>query len=122
MAGYADPPKPFVKGDPRINRKGRPKSFDALRALGQQIAHETLDMTDGTKRTAVEVIMRKMATQNPERFLEIAFGKVPQPVEHTGAGGGPIETKTNVSVDIAKLTTEQIAQLIAIAESAQAQD
>ncbi len=43
-------------------------------------------------------------------------------LELTGANGGPIETKTNVSVDIARLTTEQIAQLIAIAESAQAQD
>ena len=32
--------KPFVKGDPRINRKGRPKSFDALRSLAQEIAHE----------------------------------------------------------------------------------
>lgn len=30
----------FVKSDPRINRKGRPKSFDGLRALAQEIAHE----------------------------------------------------------------------------------
>jgi hypothetical protein len=43
-------------------------------------------------------------------------------IEHTGKDGGPIETKTNVSVEIARLTTEQIEQLIAIAESAQAQN
>lgn len=124
MAGYADPPKDkqFVKGDSRINRKGRPKSFDALRALTQQIACEDIVGSDGTTRTAVEIIMRKMATENPERFLEIGFGKVPTPIEHTGKDGGPIETKRNVNVEIGKLTTEQIEQLIAIAESAQAQN
>lgn len=30
--------KGFVKGDPRINRKGRPKSFDALRARAIEIS------------------------------------------------------------------------------------
>jgi hypothetical protein len=33
------PSKPFAKGDKRINRKGRPKTFDALRQLAQTIAH-----------------------------------------------------------------------------------
>ena len=30
----------FVKGDPRINRKGRPRSFKELRDLARQIAEE----------------------------------------------------------------------------------
>ena len=30
--------KPFVKGDKRINRNGRPKSFDALRRLAVFVA------------------------------------------------------------------------------------
>jgi len=30
----------FTKGDPRINRNGRPKSFDGLRTLARQIALE----------------------------------------------------------------------------------
>ncbi len=91
--------KPFVKGDPRINRKGRPKSFDALRELAVSIAHEkakagdTVIVIDGHSVTVAEAIMRKWATSKDPRlqkaFIEIAFGKVPNPVEITGAGGEP---------------------------------
>jgi len=42
--------------------------------------------------------------------------------EVTGRDGGPIETKSNVTVDYSKLSTEQLEQLIAIAESAQSED
>ena len=57
--------KPFVKGDPRINRKGRPKSFDQLRSLAQQIAHEVAKaggepvIIDGHSVTVAEAIMRQ---------------------------------------------------------------
>jgi len=74
--------RPFKKGDPRINRKGRPKSFDALRALAQQIAHEPTNVVmDGHKVTVAEAILRQWAqSKNPQlarAFIEIAFGKVP---------------------------------------------
>ena len=88
--------KPFVKGDPRINRKGRPKSFDALRALTLDIGNEiaTIDgrpvIKDGTKLTNVIMVLRQLMKDNPERFLEIGWGKVPQPVELTGANGGAV--------------------------------
>src|SRR3989304_1443073 len=86
--------KPFAKGDPRINRKGRPKSFDALRALSQQIAHE-LAIKDGEpliiaghKVTIAEAILRQWAmSKNPilqRAFLEIAFGKVPDQLDLKG--------------------------------------
>lgn len=91
--------KPFVKGDARINRKGRPKSFDALRALAQQIAHETIDTQDGTQRTVIEAIVRRMVTEDPKLFLEYAFGKVPTPVEHTGEDGGAIKIQIVDSTD-----------------------
>ena len=91
-----NPSNQFVKGDPRINRKGRPKSFDKLRELAQQLSHETVQTKDGTQ-TAVELILRKLAAENPERFLEIAYGKVPQPVE--GAIDGTLKIVVQYATD-----------------------
>ena len=89
--------KPFKTGDPRINRKGRPKSFDALRELAQKISHETLDTKDG-KRTVAEIILRQMATDPKQRiqFLEYAFGKVPTNLDVT-SGGEKINWKEFIS-------------------------
>lgn len=80
--------KPFVKGDKRINRKGRPKSFDALRKLAQSIAAEELQSTDGDVITRIEALLRVMSTsRNPadrKTFLEYAFGKPKDEVELNG--------------------------------------
>ena len=82
--------KPFTKGDPRINRKGRPKSFDKLRELARQLSHETITSKEGETLTVVEAVLRGLAKENPVKFLEIAYGKVPDTVEHTGKDGGAI--------------------------------
>jgi len=83
----------FVKGDKRINRRGRPKSFDALRQLAQTIAHE--DISDGM--TVTEAILRKWAGSKDPRlqlqFMEVAFGKVPNPVEIGGKDGNDITVR-----------------------------
>lgn len=82
--------KPFKKGaDPRRNRKGRPKSFDALRKLAQQIAHEAIQDKGGKEYTVVEAIMRQWANDKKHQkdFIEYAFGKVPDKTEHTGKDG-----------------------------------
>ncbi len=93
--------KGFVKGDPRINRKGRPRSFDALRQLAQEIAHEIVRTQDGQPAlvngkpiTTVELVLRSWAQSKDPRkqqaFIEYAFGKVPTETEISGKDGEPI--------------------------------
>lgn len=93
--------KGFVKGDPRINRKGRPRSFDALRSLAQGISHEAARaggqqvVIDGHIATIAEAILRSWAMSKDARlqmaFIEYAYGKPPIKTEFTGANGGPIQ-------------------------------
>lgn len=93
--------KPFTKGDKRINRKGRPKSFDAMRALAQTVSHEAVPLKDkqgnptGEQMTVIEAILRQWAQSKDPRlqiaFVEIAYGKVAQQHELTGKDGGAIE-------------------------------
>ena len=79
---------PFKKGDPRINRRGRPKSFDAFRELAQSIAHEKITEVNGHGATVAEMILRKWASSPnallQRAFIEIAFGKVPDKLDITG--------------------------------------
>lgn len=88
---------PFKKGDPRINRKGRPKTFDAIRALAQNIAHDRSGVIDknGNELTVIEAILRKWATSKDPRlqiaFVEYAYGKPPVRSEITGENGGGLK-------------------------------
>ena len=93
-------PGTFRKGDPRINRNGRPRSFDAWRKLTQEILTEVaLDangqpiIINGHKATVAEMIARGWARDKKKQteLIEAAFGKVPQPLELGGKDGQPIE-------------------------------
>src|SRR5512144_1179502 len=68
----------FVKGDTRINRKGRPKGFDPVRLLAQRIAEEPAGEGD-PRMTILEGILRRWATDPKLQpaFVECAYGKAP---------------------------------------------
>lgn len=98
-------PGTFKPGDKRINRKGRPRSFDALRTLAKTIAHEDAKdedeqpyIIDGEVRTNTEIILRQWAiSDNPVlqmKFMEVAYGKVPNPIEITGKDGKELPPAT----------------------------
>jgi len=87
--------RPFVPGDPRINRRGRPKSFDQFRRLAQAIAHEKVTDKDGELTTRVEAILRSWATSKQPvlqlAFIAYCYGKPPEKLETTG-----LENKTTL--------------------------
>ncbi len=88
-----------------INKKGRPKSFDALRALAQQIAHEPATAggkpieIDGHIVTVTEAIMRQWAQSKDPRlvqaFIQYAYGKPPDIVQGDHEGG-PVVIKVKM--------------------------
>lgn len=102
--------KGFVKGDPRINRRGRPKTFDALRTLAQAIAHEAAKIkgepvtVDGKPISLSEAILRKWATSPDPRlqmkFIAVAFGEV------------PTEQDVRLEVDVRGLSDDELRAIV----------
>ena len=70
-------PGTFQPGDKRINRKGRPKSFQQLRERVLLFLAEQGDDASGTR---LEAILRQLAVDDPKTLLEYGFGKVPSAV------------------------------------------
>jgi hypothetical protein len=98
----------FVKGDPRCWRKGKPREFNALRDLAQEIASEKVKsggqtvVIDGHAVTVAEAILRQWASgkdgQKQKGFLEIAFGKVPDEVKLSQDGVWIIKVTGNADL------------------------
>ena len=86
--------KPFVSGDRRINRHGRPKGFDQMRKLAQSIAHETVRDGRGKSMTVCEALLRSWAkSKEPmlqKLFAEYAFGPPPTKIETSGLESKPV--------------------------------
>jgi hypothetical protein len=86
------PGRPFAKGnDPRRNLKGRPRTFDQVRDEAQRIAHEILP---DASLTVIQAILRTWAKSKEPmlqlKFVEYAFGKVPDKLETTGLEQKPV--------------------------------
>jgi len=85
--------KPFVKGDVRINRTGRPRGFDEMRKLALRMACETVTLRNGRTMSVIEAMLRSwVCSKEPAlqiKFMEIAFGKVPDRIEATGLENKP---------------------------------
>jgi hypothetical protein len=95
------PENRFKKGDPRIWRKGRPKSFDAFRELSIAIANEEAKgksedgksgkcvIINGHKATIAEMVVRQWFMsgnfQKQLAAIQYAYGKVPDDINLKGS-------------------------------------
>jgi hypothetical protein len=77
--------KGFKKGNPNINRLGRPKHFETFRKLAQQISHEKVIGPDGNTVTRAEQLLRRWSQSRVPAlqlaFAAYAFGKLPEKLE-----------------------------------------
>jgi hypothetical protein len=77
--------RPFKRGDVRINRRGRPKTFEELRRTADMIASEMVPGPNGEMISRGELLLRNwLRSKNPllqRSFVEYWVGRPPDIVE-----------------------------------------
>lgn len=80
--------KPFVKGDPRINTKGRPSYADALRGYGEELLKEIIEVKGLGKVPRGKALMLSLLTSaNPQKValgLAYTLGKPKENIDLDG--------------------------------------
>jgi hypothetical protein len=74
--------KPFVKGDPRINRKGQPKKIPSLDAVLQDVLGDNNEMKAVIKKVINEA--KKGNIRASELLLNRVYGNVKQTIDIDG--------------------------------------
>ena len=93
---------PFKKGDPNINRKGRPKTLKGLRKLIQKIGAE--DYENNPEWTNIETLLRAMmrSKNSADHIGILKYG-----------WGEPAQTSSLLNIDLSKLSDESVARIAA---------
>lgn len=94
-------PKPPNAGKGRV--KGVPNKFTVS---ARQAFQDAFDEMGGVEK------LKTWATAEPTEFYKLFARLIPIQQEHTGPGGGPIQSAA--TVDVSKLTPEQLRALASI--------
>jgi len=74
--------KPFQKGDPRINRRGRPRKSDLIAQLAKSLLEEPIEIgRENQTITRLESILREWLDsgnfQKKLAVIQYAYGRIP---------------------------------------------